>query len=418
MNKVLVIGGGGREHALIKALNASPQVAILHCLPGNGGILQTAIHWPYGIENISTKINLVVIGPEGPIVEGLADRLRKKGISVVGPSAEAAKLESSKAFAKDILSSANIPTAPYLTTTSPEVALAYIEEVGGRHKLVIKADGLCGGKGVVVCNTQMEARAAVINIMERDAFGEAGRRVVIEKRLEGREVSLMAMVTKDRVVMLPAAEDHKAVFDGDKGPNTGGMGAYSPSPYADDDFVERVRTKIVIPVRDAMAARGTPYRGFLYIGLMVVPGEGPYVLEFNCRLGDPETQVILPRIDEDIYPWLKGLADDELPSDTIKVSKKHAVCVVQCARKYPEKPETGQMIVGLEEAALMENVTVYHAGTLLDDTTGRHSTNGGRVLGVTALGDTLEAARTQAYAAVSCISWPGEHHRTDIAARK
>jgi phosphoribosylamine--glycine ligase len=353
-----------------------------------------------------------VVGPEAPLCAGLADRLTARGLRVFGPSAAAAELEGSKAFAKQIMTEAGVPTAPYLATRDPAEAEAYIR---GRGALVVKADGLAAGKGVVVCSNEGEALDAARRMLVGREFGDAGARIVIEARLGGREASLMALVDGERVAMLPTAEDHKAVFDGDRGPNTGGMGTYSPSALVDDALRERVRAQVMLPVVKRMAALGRPYRGVLYAGLMLAPG-GPSVLEFNCRFGDPETQVVLPRLAGDLWPWFMGVAEGRLPEGDPPVDARAAVCVVQCAAGYPGEYSKGSPISGLDVAASLPEVIVFHAGTARDER-GRVVTAGGRVLGTTAFGSTLERARARAYDAVAHIRWEGEHHRSDIGAR-
>ncbi|HJZ87123.1 MAG TPA: phosphoribosylamine--glycine ligase [Polyangia bacterium] len=420
--RVLIIGGGGREHALAWRLRRSPSVSEILCAPGNAGIASEATCVAVGADDLPGLValaqerrpDLVVVGPEGPLCAGLADRLADAGIRVFGPSRAAAEIEGSKVFAKQLMQAAGVPTADFFVAHTFEDATAYIDAHPG--PLVVKADGLAGGKGVLLCQDADHARKAARSILSEHAFGAAGARIVIEQRLSGREASLMALCDGERVVLLPSAEDHKAAYDGDRGPNTGGMGAYSPTPLCDAALAERVRVSVIEKIVSALAASGRPYRGVLYAGLMLTPDRGPMVLEFNCRFGDPEAQVVLARFADDLYPWLLGVAVGRMPEGLPCLDARAAVCVVKAAGGYPGSYQKGIEIQGLDDAASLPDVMLFHAGTARD-ARGRLVTAGGRVVGTTALGESVAAARTRAYEAVARIHFRGQHHRTDIAAR-
>jgi phosphoribosylamine--glycine ligase len=418
--RILVVGGGGREHALCWAISASPLCTKLLCAPGNAGIAQVAQCIEVAAEDIegqvalalAEKIDFVVVGPETPLVAGLADRLAKVGIKVFGPSAEAAQLEGSKGFTKDLCRRHNIPTGAYERFADLDKALAYIKEQGA--PIVVKADGLAAGKGVVVAETVEQAEAAVRDMLAGNRFGAAGASVVIEEFLDGEEASLFALCDGEHALALAGAQDHKRAFDGDKGPNTGGMGAYSPAPILDQAMVDRAMAEIVLPTVRAMKADGIPFKGVLYAGLMI-GRNGPKLIEYNCRFGDPETQPMMMRLKSDIVPALIACADGGLRHIDLRWSDDAALTVVMAANGYPDAYKKGSEIGGLEAAGKVEGVQVFHAGTKAD---GPHIlANGGRVLNVTAMAPTVEEARTRAYKAVDLIDWPEGFCRRDIAWR-
>ncbi|MDH3601489.1 MAG: phosphoribosylamine--glycine ligase [Candidatus Tectomicrobia bacterium] len=418
--KVLVVGNGGREHALVWKLAQSPHLEALYCAPGNAGSHRLAEPVPIAEDDISglcrfareQRIDLTVVGPEIPLALGISDTFAEHGLHVFGPSRAAAQLEASKSFAKTFMWEHGIPTAAAEICETIDAAQAYIHRHGG--PLVVKADGLAAGKGVTVCRTQEEALHAVHQAMVERVFGDAGDRVLLEDFLSGEEASFHALVDGEHIVPLPSSQDHKRAFDHDTGPNTGGMGAYSPAPVITEAMQARILSDIVEPVVRGMAARGTPYRGVLYTGLMIVE-DNPYVVEFNVRFGDPETQPLMVRLADDLLPWLHGAARGCLQSGQIAVTPQAAICVAMVSQGYPGSYAKGLPISGLEEVAQWHDTWVFHAGTSLQDN--RISTNGGRVLGVTARGETIAAAIEQAYQAVRCIHWPGVHYRRDIGHR-
>jgi phosphoribosylamine--glycine ligase len=415
--KVLIIGNGGREHALAWKIAQSPKVKTVYCAPGNAGTACVAENVDIPADAVDhllafaldKKIGLTVVGPEQPLTLGLADRFREKSLRVFGPGASAARIEASKAFCKDLMRKYGIPSADYRVFDSAQDARDHLRTC---DRIVVKADGLAGGKGVYVCKTRDEALAAVTDIMEKKLFGPAGDRVVIEECLIGQEVSFLAFTDGKTIVPLESAQDHKAVYDGDAGPNTGGMGVYSPTPLLSASLRERVMAQIMYPAVRALEAEGCPYQGLLYAGLMITAG-GPQVLEFNARFGDPETQPLMMRLNGDLVPILEACTNGTLLAQKVEWSPRPAVCVVMTAKGYPGNYEKGKEIRGLEEAGKIKDVVVFHAGTKLNEKQGA-VTAGGRVLGVTALGDDLPTAIRTAYSAVEKIKWDGLHYRTDI----
>ena len=418
--RVLVVGGGGREHALVWKLRQSPRVEALFCAPGNAGIAAQAECVPVAADDVKgllhlareQRMDLTVVGPELPLTLGLVDRFAEAGLRAFGPVAAAARLEGSKAFSKDLCRQSHVPTAFFGTFTDPEEAVRFVREVGA--PIVVKADGLASGKGVFICQTVEEALDAIDQVMRRRLFGDAGARVVVEEFLEGEEVSFMAVTDGTTVLPLATSQDHKRVFDGDRGPNTGGMGAYSPAPVATPALQAQVMREIVEPVVHGLARQGIRYTGVLYAGLMVQDGRAK-VLEFNVRLGDPEAQVLLARLGSDLADVCLRVCEGRLAGTEIAWDPRPAVCVVLAAEGYPGGVERGRPVEGLEALRGWQGGVVFHAGTKRVD--GRLVTDGGRVLGVTALGDTIEGAIAEAYAAVGKIDWPGMHYRRDIGHR-
>lgn len=413
---ILLLGSGGREHALAKKLAESPRCGTLYIAPGNGGTLQEGVNValaeddPEAVAAFAREegIGLVVIGPEAPLVAGVADAVRAAGIACFGPGAEGAQMEGSKRFSKELMERAGIPTAAYGSFTDEEAALAYVREQGA--PLVVKADGLAAGKGVVVATEQGQAEEAVRECFA-GAFGDAGSTVVIEECLTGPECSLLAFTDGKTVRPMATAQDHKRALEGDRGPNTGGMGVYSPVPIVTDEELA-VMKRVMVDTVAELAAEGIDYRGCLYGGFMLTP-EGPKVLEFNARFGDPEAQVILPRLKNDLVDVMLACAEQRLDEVELSWRDEWAVAVVLTSAGYPGSYEKGKVITGVEDADALDGVTVYHAGTAVTDT-GELVTSGGRVLAVTALGDTFEAARNLAYAACEKIDFEGKTLRHDI----
>ena len=420
--RILLIGGGGREHALAWKLVQSPNVEKLYAAPGNPGmaLLQKCECINLNVDDLEgvadyaeeKSIDLTVVGPEAPLVAGLADVFKRRGLPVFGPSKAAAQLEGSKAFSKELMAKYNIPTAFFKICEDIEAAKAYVEEKGA--PIVVKADGLAAGKGVVVAMTKQEALDAIDDMMGDHKFGAAGARVVLEEYMEGEEASLLAFTDCKTVVPMIAAQDHKRVFDGDEGPNTGGMGTYAPAPVMTDILRLKATELVLKPVVAAMAKEGTPYQGCLYAGLMI-KGDSVKVVEFNCRFGDPETQVVLPLLDGDLAEIMLACATGTLDKVEVAWHDKAAVCVVMASGGYPESYEKGKEITGLAAAEEDKDVVVFHAGTKEAD--GKIVTSGGRVLGVTAVDASIKAARDRAYAAVEKIAFEKNFYRKDIAWR-
>jgi phosphoribosylamine--glycine ligase len=415
--KVLVIGGGGREHALVWKIAQSPLVTKVYCAPGNPGTAQLAENIAIGADQLDellafayeNKIDLTVVGPEQPLSLGIVDLFESHGLKVFGPSQKAAFIEGSKAFSKDLMKKYNVPTAAYGVFTDQAEAEAFINHTGA--PIVVKADGLAAGKGVIIAQTCAEAIAAVRDMLSGNAFGSAGSRVVIEEFLTGEEASFLVITDGKKIIPLASAQDHKAVFDGDLGPNTGGMGAYSPAPVVTPDIHEQAMRLVIQPTVDGMTAEGRTYRGVLYAGLMIRDGQVK-TLEFNARFGDPECQPLLMRMKSDIVPILMAIANGDLGTLSLEWHDKASVCVVMASEGYPGEYRKSDPIEGLADAAAIDNVHVFHAGTTLKE--GRCVTNGGRVLGVTALGNSVQEAISTAYTAVNCINWKGVQFRSDI----
>lgn len=418
--KVLVIGGGGREHAVCKKLSESKDVTQILCAPGNAGIAQVARCIPEvkatDVEGIvalakNEKVDFVCVTPDDPLALGCVDRLEEEGIPAFGPTAYAAQMEASKIFSKNLMRKYGIPTAKCEIFTEMDKALAYLD--AQEAPIVVKADGLALGKGVVVAATIEEAKNAVIEMMEGGKFGKSGARVLIEECMVGREVTVLCFCDGKTIRPMPASQDHKRVFDGDKGPNTGGMGAFAPSPLYTEEIAERTEKEILIPTLNAMNSEGFTFKGVLYVGLMLTK-EGPKVVEYNARFGDPETQAVLPLLESDLFAIMRAVREGRLAETDIRWKKESAACIVLASGGYPGKYESGKLISGLEDAETA-GATVYHAGTKKTDA--GYVTAGGRVLGVTALGDTLADAVHSAYAAAEKIHFEGAHMRRDIGSR-
>jgi len=415
--KVLVVGGGGREHALIWKIAQSPRVTKIYCAPGNAGISEQATIVPIKANDLNgllefalkKEIDLTVVGPEEPLTKGIVDLFESKSLSIFGSSERAAEIEGSKAFAKEMMKKYSIPTASYEIFKDHKEAMAYIRRHGA--PIVVKADGLAAGKGVIVCKTVEEAIQTVSRIMLEKIFGEAGNRVVIEEYLMGEEASYIAFTDGKVILPMASSQDHKPIFDGDEGPNTGGMGAYSPAPVVTEQVHEKILERILRPIIQGMGEEGRPYKGVLYAGLMIHDGH-PKVLEFNARFGDPETQPVLMRMRGDIIPILEACIKGNLSQYQIEWDSRASVCVVMASKGYPGDYEKGKTIQGLKEVSQMKDVFVFHAGTALKDS--QMITNGGRVLGVTGLGEDIPRAIEKTYQAVKKITWDGVHYRKDI----
>jgi len=418
--KIMIVGSGGREHVLAWKLRQSPLVNELYVAPGNAGTAEVAENVAVAAEDIDgllaaaqeRHIDLTVVGPEAPLSAGLTDRFQQAGLAVFGPSRSAARLEASKVFAKDLMARHGIPSAPYRVFRDPEAALAYVRS--HPYPLVIKADGLAAGKGVSVCREAIAAEEAIRRVMVEREFGASGDEVVVEEYLSGQEVTVLAFCDGRTVRPMVVAQDHKALLDGDRGPNTGGMGSYAPAQIVGSELMERIVATILQPTVDALRSEGSPYHGVLYAGLMLT-SQGPQVLEFNVRFGDPEAQAVLPLLDGDLVPILQACVAGTLADQPVHWSGRHCLCVVITSGGYPGPFRKGVPISGLQEAAALPETIVFHAGTQRQN--GRVVTAGGRVLGVTALGDTLELAAERAYAAVDRIRFEGMHYRRDIGAK-
>lgn len=418
--RILVIGSGGREHALVRALAQSSKVSTLYAAPGNPGTAQLGTNVDIAPDDLDAlvafarekDIDLTIVGPEKPLVSGIVDRFEENGLRILGPTAEAARLEGSKAFADEFMDRHGIPTASFRVFEAEDAdeAAAYLDDVGA--PIVVKADGLAAGKGAFVCSTLEEAHDALDQIVEDRAFGAAGDRVVIEERMEGEEVSIFALTDGTHYVLLPPSQDHKTIGEGGTGPNTGGMGAFAPAPIVDGPLLNRICREIVEPTLQGMQEEGTPYRGVLYCGLMITE-EGPKVVEYNCRLGDPEAQVVLPLVESDLVEVFEALAEGTLNSGSVRTAPGAAACVVLASGGYPVEYGTDFEITGVDEADALPDVSVVHAGTRRRDD-GVLVTDGGRVLGVTARGRDLPEALARAYDGVDLIDFSGKTFRSDI----
>ena len=419
--KILVVGNGGREHALAWKLANDSTKPEIFCTPGNAGTAELGTNLEFEATDLDgiqqwckgNHPDLVVIGPEAPLCAGLADLLEADGLRVFGPNQAAAELEGSKQFAKEIMKAAGVPTSAYETFTDPDAACKYVRERGA--PIVIKADGLAAGKGVTVAETIEQAEAAIRDALEGHAFGDAGARVVIEDFLVGEEASILALIDGENVVLLASSQDHKRIFEKDEGPNTGGMGAYSPASIVTPEVLEKVKTEVYDRTLAELKKRGITYKGVLYAGLMIDNGQ-PSVVEFNCRFGDPETQAVLTRWDGDMLPAIHGVIDGNLSEEMISWKSEHSVCVVMVAGGYPGSYAKGDEIQNLEKANAVDDTVVFHAGTALNND--RVVTAGGRVLGITSLGKDLPDALSKAYIAVETISFKDAFYRNDIAHRE
>jgi phosphoribosylamine--glycine ligase len=423
--KVLVIGKGGREHALVWKLAQSPRVDQVFCAPGNAGTRLDGVNVAIEIHDIDglikfakkENVGLTVVGPEEPLAHGIVDAFQKAGLKIFGPSKAAAQLEASKVFAKKLMRDADVPTAEFRVFDHPDPARHYVQT--REYPVVVKADGLAAGKGVMVCDTNEEALAAIERIMVREEFGRAaGRQIIVEKRLEGQELSILALVSGRAILPLAPSQDHKRALDNDQGPNTGGMGAYCPAPLATAELLQDIEAHALVPTVHAMKRRRVPFRGVLYAGVLVT-NQGMRILEYNCRFGDPETQPVLMRLKTDLCELLEATVEgrlEDFTEDRLEWDPRPAVCVVMASQGYPGNYAKGKVIMGLEEAAKLPGVKVFHGGTRLD-THGMMVTDGGRVVGITALGDTLADAKRLAYEAAAKIHFQGGFYRKDVGDR-
>ena len=407
-----MVGSGGREHSLGWKLSQSPKVDIVYFAPGNGG---TENNIPIDVDKIDELAEFAqknncytIVGPESPLALGIVDSFGKKNLKIFGPTQKAAQLESSKIWSKNFMKRNDIPTASFEIFEDPEKAIEYVKSIN--HPVVIKADGLAAGKGVIVCNSTAEALSAVNTILVKKTFGEAGNRIIIEERIDGVEASYISLSDGNFAIPMATSQDHKRIYDNDMGPNTGGMGAYSPTPIINESMAKKIQEKIIDKTIDSMKSEGTPFKGFLYAGVMIKDGE-PYVLEFNVRMGDPECQPIIMRMDSDLYDYLMASTEGTLSSlPPVDWKNQSAVCIVLASKGYPEAYPKNEEITGLDFPS--EGAFVFHAGTKREN--GKVLTNGGRVLGVTALGNSLEEAISVAYSAANKINWPNKYYRTDI----
>ena len=415
--KILVVGSGGREHAILWKLKQSPRITKLFCAPGNGGISEISECVPVNAMEIDRiisfskkeSIDMVIVAPDDPLAAGMVDALENAGIRALGPKKNAAIIEASKVFSKDLMKKYNIPSATYESFSDSKSAMEYVKTA--KLPLVVKADGLALGKGVLICNTTEEALTAVTSIMEDKKFGVAGQRIVVEEFMTGPEVSVLAFTDGKTIVPMVSSQDHKRAFDNDQGLNTGGMGAFSPSRVYTQELQEECMRTIFIPTINAMNLEGRPFKGILYFGLMLTP-DGPKVLEYNARFGDPETQVVLPRLKNDLLEIFDAIIDEKLETIDISWKQNCAVCVVMASGGYPENYVKGYEITGLDAIKSFEDIMAFHAGTKKEN--GKFYTNGGRVLGVTAVAEDIEKAREKAYEAVSTVHFKDAHYRKDI----
>lgn len=419
--KILVIGSGGREHALVWALARSKKVKKIYCAPGNAGTKGLAENVDIKGEDLDgllkfvkeKKVDLTVVGPEAPLVDGIVDLFEAEGLKIFGPNKDAAQLEGSKVFTKNILKKSNIPTADFGEFDAAVDAKAYLQH-NNKYPVVVKADGLAAGKGVIICKDEKEAMAAIDDIMEKKVFGDAGNRLVIEEFLEGQEASILALTDGETILTFPAAQDHKRIFDKDKGPNTGGMGAYAPAPLVTKKLEKVIMEKILKPTIAGLKREGITYKGIMYAGLMMTK-QGPKVLEYNVRFGDPETQVVLPLVKSDLAVLFEAVADGKLKGKKIALHKGAAVGVVLASKGYPGSYEKGKLISGLDSFAKSKDVIVFHAGT--KESSGAVVTAGGRVLNLVALGPNIRTAIKKAYANIEKVSFDGVYYRKDIGAK-